>query len=568
MSSESLGRDARVGTVVQGRYRILQRLGAGGMGMVYLGEHLMIRRKVAIKTLHAQFAESPEIVSRFHREALAATSIGNQHIVEVLDMGHFDDDGSLYMVLEFLEGRDFGALIDKEGPQPLGRVVRILMQMCEALSAVHAQGIVHRDLKPENVFLIQRGDNPDFVKVLDFGISKFKDAAADASGAKMTATGAALGTPYYMAPEQTQGLSTVDHRVDLYALGAVIYYALTGSHPLEATNLPMLFVKICSEEPTPLCQLRPDVPSEFERIVHRLLSKRPEQRFHSCVELREALAPYANFDGAVSVVRREPLSEQADLFAPTQLGSSASPAATGPAVTAPEANRSLVGSSRTLVGEKRSRAGLYVALGAVAALGVGGVLAMRALGTDRITPEGLVPSVVTSTSEPPAPSAIPSTGAPQVDANVPAVRVSITTEPKNAELYFDGNRIANPFEAELPQTKEPRRLQARLAGFDTLEQDLVLLYPQTVRLTLTKTGSGKATPSQAGSAPSLPGKTAAAPSDGAKSSGTATTPAVEAPAAAPAPVSVAASPAPRVAPAAPANTTAPAAKGRGLKTPF
>ncbi len=568
LGGEAQGRDPRVGAIVQGRYRIIERLGAGGMGMVYLGEHLMIRRKVAIKTLHAQFAGDRDIVGRFHREALAATSIGNQHIVEVLDMGHFDDDGSLYMVLEFLEGKDFGGHIEDGGPQPVGRVVRILLQMCEALSAVHAQGIVHRDLKPENVFLIKRGDNPDFVKVLDFGISKFK-AGLDEGGGKMTATGAALGTPYYMAPEQTQGLPNIDHRADIYALGAVMYYALTGRHPLEATNLPMLFVKICTEEPTRLCELRPDIPLELEAVVHRALSKRPEDRQSDCAELRAALLPFAHLDAAPAPVSALQRASSGDVLAPTQLGASAAPAITARGQSGDNAaNRSLVGASHTVMQNKPRRTGVVVAASAAAAvllLGAG-ALVLRVQGDG---PEGegsasplSAASPASVASEPtsgtaPAPVVAPS--APRLYAAVPSVHVNITTEPKQAELYLDGNRIANPFDAELPQTKEPRIVEARLSSFESLKQELVLLYPQTVRLTLSKPGvknAPRATVTREGAEGAQAKPTSAAPAVKPSTKPVAAAPAPAAPVAAPA--------APRPTPAAAPRTST----ERGLKSPF
>ena len=166
--------DPKIGMVLQERYRILRKLGDGGMGAVYEGEHVLIKRRVAIKVLHAQFAQNPEIVARFQREAEAATSIGHPNIIEVTDMGRFPD-GTAYMVLEFLEGRDWSHDIESHGPQPVGKVIHILTQVCDALTAAHAKGIVHRDLKPENIFLIERRGDPDFVKVLDFGISKIAD---------------------------------------------------------------------------------------------------------------------------------------------------------------------------------------------------------------------------------------------------------------------------------------------------------------------------------------------------------------------------------------------------------
>jgi serine/threonine protein kinase len=224
--------DPNLGTVLQERYRIVRKLGEGGMGRVYEGEHILIKRRVAIKCLHAQYATDAEVVARFHREALAATSIGNEHIVEVTDMGRFPD-GAVYMVLEFLEGRDLGDEIDANGPLAVGRAVRITRQICDALSAAHGKGIIHRDLKPENVYLIRRGRDSDFVKVLDFGISKFRDGT---DGAK-TGTGVMIGTPHTMAPEQIEGLKDIDHRLDIYAIGVILYMALIGAPPFQAETI-------------------------------------------------------------------------------------------------------------------------------------------------------------------------------------------------------------------------------------------------------------------------------------------------------------------------------------------
>src|SRR5262249_32935828 len=159
----------------------------GGMGAVYEGEHALIKRRVAIKFLHAQYASDGEIVARFHREALAAASIGNEHIIDVTDMGQAPD-GAAYMIMEYLEGRDYAAELAATGPQPVGRAIAIVAQICDALTAAHAKGIVHRDLKPANVFLIRRGAVADFVKILDFGISKFVHSSAPGAPGKQSMT--------------------------------------------------------------------------------------------------------------------------------------------------------------------------------------------------------------------------------------------------------------------------------------------------------------------------------------------------------------------------------------------
>ncbi|MCA9602619.1 MAG: serine/threonine protein kinase, partial [Myxococcales bacterium] len=195
--------DDKVGLVLGGKYRILRKLGAGGMGSVYEAEHELIGKRVAIKTLNAEFVKEPSVVERFRREARAATAAGNEHIIDVTDLGELPD-GSPFLVMEFLEGQDFSGVLESEGALPAGRVARIVRQVCDALGAAHAQGIVHRDLKPENIFLVQRKGDRDFVKVLDFGISKMREAG-EGVNKSLTQTGTALGTPHYMSPEQAQG---------------------------------------------------------------------------------------------------------------------------------------------------------------------------------------------------------------------------------------------------------------------------------------------------------------------------------------------------------------------------
>ncbi len=541
-------------SVVQGRYRILQRLGAGGMGTVYLGEHLLIRRKVAIKTLHTHHAQNPDIVERFHREALAATSVGNPHIVEVLDMGYFEDDGAPFMALEYLEGRDLGDLIAREGPLPIGRVVRIVLQACEALSAVHACGIVHRDLKPENLFLVQRGDTEDFVKVLDFGISKLE--GAEGVGGRITVTGAALGTPQYMAPEQTQGLPSIDHRADLYALGGVLYYALTGRAPLEASNLPMLFVKICNEAPAPLSQIRAGIPIGLDAIVQRLLQKEPESRFSSCEELSHALRPYAGLDGSFELLRVEESREPGEVLALTQVSAPDAAHEEVPSSVSP----SLAGAARTLSLKRPDRLGRFALLAALCVVGAVGFFVIRAPGsvvaTERSGPRFAPPPGeqreelrTTVEAEPSSPQ-------------VPSVRIGITTEPADAELYLDGRRVENPFESDLPQSREARTVRVLREGFSSLEQKLVPLEPREVRLTLVRTppeerqtskSVARVTRANAHTQPKAPGEATASlalevPSRPSLSEAT--------------PSSVASAPSP------PAAVPAPAATRRALKSPF
>jgi len=275
--------DPLIGQVVQERYQIMHAIGKGAMGVVYEAQHLLIGRKVALKTMAAH-AVSHAGIERFHREAKAAAAVGSSHVVDVLDMGRLQD-GTLYIVMERLDGVDLGFAVALEQRFSVGRTIHVMTQLCDALSAIHAAGIVHRDLKPENIFLTARDGAPDFVKVLDFGVCKVNDP----EGGRLTATGDALGTPLFMAPEQVEGRSDCDHRVDVYALGAILHYVLTGRAPFDAPNLPALLLRICHEPPPSLASTDSDLSFELDAIVQRALSKDRSARFDSCAAFKTAL---------------------------------------------------------------------------------------------------------------------------------------------------------------------------------------------------------------------------------------------------------------------------------------
>lgn len=280
------------GELIDGKYRIVRLLGEGGMGAVYEGENIRIHRKVAIKVLHAGVAEQSEAVARFEREAQAAGRIGSEHIVEVLDLGTLPN-GERYLVMEFLEGESLSSRIRDRGrltPQELSPIAH---QLLEGLAAAHAAGIIHRDLKPDNVWLMRSKSNrPEFVKLLDFGISKFNQLSGD-SGFSMTRTGAVMGTPYYMAPEQAKGSRDMDHRVDIYAAGVILYEALTGQVPFNADTFNELLFKIVLEQPRPIEQLAPDVDPGFCAIVNKAMARDPAHRFSSAQEFQAALSQWA-----------------------------------------------------------------------------------------------------------------------------------------------------------------------------------------------------------------------------------------------------------------------------------
>jgi serine/threonine-protein kinase len=284
-----------VGAVIDGKYELTAVLGTGGMGVVYEGRNLRIARRVAIKVLNAASAENDEAVARFEQEAQAAGRIGSKHIVEVLDLGHLPN-GDRYMVMEFLEGESLRERMDRLPRAAPLQVAPLVLQLLDGLSAAHAAGIVHRDLKPENVFL-QRTRDGDFVKLLDFGISKFtRDTTFD-----KTRTGSIFGTPYYMAPEHATGSKEVDHRVDIYAVGVIMYEALAGCLPFDGEVFTELLFKIALETPQPLDVLRPDLPAAWVQLVQRAMARKPAERFGTAREFHQALAALVASPASASV---------------------------------------------------------------------------------------------------------------------------------------------------------------------------------------------------------------------------------------------------------------------------
>jgi eukaryotic-like serine/threonine-protein kinase len=280
-------RENLTGQLIDGRYQIDYVLGVGSMGIVYGARHAAVGKLVAVKALRAHLASDAEAIQRFNAEATAATSIGNQHIVETFDFGRLPD-GAAYLVMEYLEGRSLAELIEGWSPLPLERIAKIGVQIAEALNAAHLAGIVHRDLKPDNVFLCDRDGDPDFVKILDFGIAKF-----GVSQARLTQAGAVFGTPAYMSPEQALGKAT-DGRTDIYALGVMLYEMACSSVPFQAESAIAVLGQHAKEEPEALSLRKPDVSSELEAIVHKCLRKDVEERYADMAELAADLSRLAS----------------------------------------------------------------------------------------------------------------------------------------------------------------------------------------------------------------------------------------------------------------------------------
>jgi serine/threonine protein kinase len=284
-----LGEDPRVGTTLGGRYLIERLCGEGAMGRVYEARHIDIGRRLAVKVLHASFRHSPEVVERFRREARAASKIGHPNIIDVTDSGT-TADGAFFFVMEFLDGVDLEQLIAREGALPVERALVITAQLCRALHAAHASEIIHRDLKPANVMLVNRKDDNDFLKVLDFGISRNMDLEGSGDDVPtrrgLTRPDVAVGTPVYMSPEQAAGMRA-DALTDVYAVGGLLYEMLTATPPCAGDDVLTVLNKKATEDPVPIGKLRPELPADVQQLVMRALSRKPKDRQPSMAALKD-----------------------------------------------------------------------------------------------------------------------------------------------------------------------------------------------------------------------------------------------------------------------------------------
>jgi serine/threonine-protein kinase len=440
-----------VGRVLADRYRILARIGEGGMGTVYLAEHVLLGKRMAVKVLRPEYSHDDELARRFEHEAVAASRIGQENIVDVTDFGR-TADGDLYFVMEALEGENLATLARREGALPLRRALGILAQICRALAAAHARGIVHRDLKPENVFLAQREDGSDLVKVLDFGISL---TGGSPSGSRITRAGSIIGTPEYMAPEQAAA-TRVDHRCDIYAFGVLAYEILTGSLPFQGDTPIATLIKHQGEAPTPPRRRRPELPLEVEALILKALVKKPEGRPQSMAEVAAGLSRALAGVGLPPVVLSPTNGKGTDRFIRPAL--LVSPSARGETLALDaEDTQPALPAAAPAAPRRRSR--LLVAAGLTAAA-LAGAAAMAIL--PRLAARESTPAPVAQA--PAAPSPRPATSAQAAtptaisipaasDAPRPAelVHVTLRTIPSGAQVYQAKERLGvTPLQVLLP----------------------------------------------------------------------------------------------------------------------
>jgi serine/threonine-protein kinase len=276
-----------------GQYRLKRLIGSGGMGEVYLAEHQMMKRPCAIKLIRPEKAGDPRVLARFEREVQTTAKLSHWNNIDIYDYGR-TDDGTFYYVMEYLPGHNIGELVERHGALPSARVVHLIRQVCDALAEAHAMGLVHRDLKPANIYSAYRGGRFDVAKVLDFGLAKPSFASEDMA---LTQDGAVTGSPLFMSPEQATGSDELDHRSDIYSLGAVMYFMLTGRPPFLGDKPLKVMFAHASQDVVPLRELNPEVSPAMERVVLRCLEKDPADRFQSVDELAMALLD-ADSDGS------------------------------------------------------------------------------------------------------------------------------------------------------------------------------------------------------------------------------------------------------------------------------
>ncbi len=431
--------DPVVGSVLGGKYLVEGVLGQGGMGIVVAARHIELDQRVAIKCLLAHAQSVPEIVERFTREARAAAKIHGEHVARVIDVGRFDD-GTPFMVMEHLKGRDLADELATKGPLPVTDAVRYLLETCEALVQAHALRIVHRDLKPSNLFLAEQPGRRAIVKVLDFGISK----VIDPSGGALTKTASVMGTPYYMSPEQLLSSKSVDERSDLWALGIILYELLTGRPPFMAETAPEVVAQVLQNAPAPLTDYRSDVPPGIAEVIARCMRSKVAERYANVAELAQALVPFAareDRESALAIARVLGVSSSSvhpdpplAAHAPTMSATRSSPPGGGAPAPAGTAHNLTLSANDAGQAARKPTGAIVVVVGVLAALAAGGVFALRrsspapavAAGTE--TPSA-VPAIVAAPAAPPLPAPVALAPADVLPIAPPSAATASATPP-------------------------------------------------------------------------------------------------------------------------------------------
>ncbi|MGD0674741.1 MAG: serine/threonine-protein kinase [Polyangiaceae bacterium] len=402
--------------LVAGKYEVVGLIGRGGMGSVWEGRHVTLGTRVAIKFVDPEHAGSAEARTRFDTEARAAATIQSKHAIQIFD--HGVTDGRPYIVMELLLGESLDRRLDRLGRLPLVETARLIGQVCRALARAHDAGVIHRDLKPENVFVVRSPDeDEEIAKVLDFGIAKFKGPLGGSGLTSSTKTGAVLGTPYYMSPEQARGLRDIDQRTDLWSLGVIAYKCVTGFLPFDGESVGDLLVKICTA-PLPIPSLNlPGLAPPFDAWFARALERDPQRRFATAAELAEAL------NAAAGVSQRRPPHDVGSMGAPWQ--------ASGPMVT-PMAAGARTSTPFSAAGVPRTPSrGILV--GALAAATIGGLVGVLTVARLAEMPKPARPALAAAASEGVGPVDLESLETPMKGAMPPTGR--LVADPRGTETH-------------------------------------------------------------------------------------------------------------------------------------
>jgi eukaryotic-like serine/threonine-protein kinase len=476
------------GDVLADKYEVEQVLGVGGMGIVVAARHIHLGGKVALKFLRPSALESEGVVTRFTREAQAATRIKSEHVARVTDVGKLDT-GSPYMVMEFLEGCDLSQLLTQQGRLPISDSIDYVLQAMQAIGEAHSLGIVHRDLKPSNLFITKRSDDSPLIKVLDFGISK----AADANSQQLTQTAGVMGSPLYMAPEQIRSTKHVDARADIWSLGVILYELLAGYSPFGGgESAGAVFAAILTEPPPSLRQTRPEVPPELENAINHCLAKNAAERFQNVAQLAAAIAPFGTAESRVSADRigrlfakttRSQMQVQSPFLSTLPLAESGpiAASATGPVQqvlqdsqaqvlqTGNPVNTRAAWGSATGQPVRTGNNSVLLAVGGVAGLllvaglGIGGVMMSRhnkAAAAAQPDTAVVTPTTAEPTPVPPPPpaepkaEATPSVQPPEPSAKVPETPVKTAVASRKSTTSAKGTKPeTKPVEAKPAETK-------------------------------------------------------------------------------------------------------------------
>ena len=463
-----------------GEYEVEGKLGQGAFGTVFKAVHPLIGKVVAIKVLARKFSVDPEMVSRFIAEARAVNQIRHRHIIDIFSFGKLDD-GRQYYVMEYLDGEPLDVMLDREQRIPVGDALSILRSIAKALDAAHAKGIAHRDLKAENVFLGRDSDGGLFPKLLDFGIAKLM---APEDGLKhKTRTGAPIGTPYYMSPEQCRG-KDVDHRTDIYAFGVLVYVMLTGVYPFDADDYMSILMKQITEQPSAPSTHNADLTPAIDDVVSWLMRKDPADRppdLRTAMKALEEAASSAGLSASLPTAGWDVASSPSIKPYETQPVHTSGARLTTPprGVETPE--------HQLPRAPKRSRVPLF-AIGAIAAAAIGVVVVMATRGGDE-TPKEPAPVVTT-----PPPPVVPATPKPPVVAPDPTpqtVIITIAGVPEGTEVFAGGMTIgAAPGPVQLPRIAEGMVLTFKADGYLPTSTTVVPDREQTLTVKLKKKGGG------------------------------------------------------------------------------